>query len=719
MGSNENVDIVEAKADRAAERAADREAERNGEGAPTGIPSEGEKGSDGQNSGNKKVSDSAPSPATPSPAGAETNNGTVYVKPTNDNNLEQDRGRNTPERVSGNAPTSSNQRDADNDDDSDSSSGNGILSGLQGDDMFHGMLPDEDIDKLLTTDGDFIINTVEKVGKGRTIGITVLWGGQRRFISVRSSEAGATCDMINYKKTILECVRYHMNEQIPVTILKNMQAVLLRRPILREEWELRNEDIHKGDKIGEGAFGEVCLGRLKQRNKGEVLCALKVIKGNVTKGAIEEAMKEARIMRQYNHPNLVRFYGAQVEIEPLILVMEFVKGGSLDKWLKKNSQQISVQHRASMCYDAACGLEYLHAHNCIHRDIAARNCLLDISARRLKISDFGLSSIGTVQVLDPSKPAPIRWLSPEVIRTGCFGKPADVWSFGVLCWEIYMDAEIPYKEYTMGEVQARIMDENFRLRLPLTCQTELRKLISSCWIGDMNRRPTMADCVSTLRPFFDEKGKYMSDDAIKKAKKNKIKMKKPKKDRGDRQKVSKAVKMPDRRVPDSEGASSGVTAKPKTRTPSRVSQVQPVVVPTSPKDARRRKTKPKKGEEDEEEEEKDKSKEKDKKPKKRQKSCKSIKPRPRDSDSEEKKKEKTRDRDAPKKRRGKSTKSGCSPPNDKTSGKKTKKKPTSGGDSQEERKKPVRKGRDSQGRKDRKKDSDSEDTRKKDKRRRK
>uniref|UniRef100_A0AC34QV26 Non-specific protein-tyrosine kinase n=1 Tax=Panagrolaimus sp. JU765 TaxID=591449 RepID=A0AC34QV26_9BILA len=437
-----------------------------------------------------------------------------------------------PIQMNQDAPAAPPPPETANDEEESESSDDGILAGLQSDDVFHGMLPDEDIARLVRNNGDYILHTVEKEeGKGRVIGMTVFFNDKRHFIQVKSGGNEVTFDMIHYKKTILDLTKYHLEEKIPVTKEESTGAPIVpTKPILRETWELRHSDILLEEKLGEGAFGEVRKGVLQQRNKGPITVAVKVIKGDVTKEAVEEAMKEARIMRRYVHPNVVRFYGVQAEIEPFMLVMEFVKGGSLDGYLKKNAPSITVQQKAHMCCDAAMGLEYLHMQGCIHRDIAARNCLMDILTRKLKLSDFGLSCIGNMATLDPKKPAPIRWLAPEVIKTAMFGKPADVWSFGILCWEIYMDAAVPYKEYSMAEVQTRIQDDNFRLKMPMTCQTEIRKLVSRCWIGHPNNRPSMADCVKVLKPLFDEKVKYMSDDAVKQArKKNKDKKHKKKK----------------------------------------------------------------------------------------------------------------------------------------------------------------------------------------------
>ncbi|KAI6218893.1 Protein kinase domain-containing protein [Aphelenchoides besseyi] len=139
--------------------------------------------------------------------------------------------------------------------------------------------------------------------------------------------------------------------------------------------------------------------------------------------------------------------------------------------------------------------------------IAARNCLLCLKYGIVKISDFGLSSVGNVQTLDRKKPAPIRYLAPEVLKTQQFGKPADIWALGLVYWEVFTNAaEMPFKEYTLLEVQQKLTTEaEFHPQMPDDCLPDIKKLALKCWAMDPALRPTADICNANLTPYANPK----------------------------------------------------------------------------------------------------------------------------------------------------------------------------------------------------------------------
>ncbi|KAK5970779.1 Tyrosine-protein kinase Fer [Trichostrongylus colubriformis] len=151
-----------------------------------------------------------------------------------------------------------------------------------------------------------------------------------------------------------------------------------------------------------------------------------------------------------------------------MLVMELVDGGSLDSVLRKRKDDIPLGDLVQYAFGAAKGLEYLHENDCIHRDVAARNCL--VSGTDVKISDFGLSRELSnrekkYKLKDMNQRLPIRWLAPEVLATATYSTKSDVFSYGVLLWEIYSEAAVPYHNMKLAQVQAQVL-AGYRLSAP-------------------------------------------------------------------------------------------------------------------------------------------------------------------------------------------------------------------------------------------------------------
>uniref|UniRef100_A0A183GAC7 non-specific protein-tyrosine kinase n=1 Tax=Heligmosomoides polygyrus TaxID=6339 RepID=A0A183GAC7_HELPZ len=153
---------------------------------------------------------------------------------------------------------------------------------------------------------------------------------------------------------------------------------LLKRGVGLAKWEIQHKNVTIGRILGQGAFGEVRKGILQRRSGRSVAVAVKTLKSEceLSKSKIKEMMREARMMRELKHPNVVCTYGVAVLEQPLYIILEFVPGGALDSYLRKN-KNIDRDERLLMSMGAAWGLEYLHKCSILHRDIAARNCLYD------------------------------------------------------------------------------------------------------------------------------------------------------------------------------------------------------------------------------------------------------------------------------------------------------------------------------------------------------
>ncbi|XP_051675127.2 ephrin type-A receptor 3 isoform X3 [Oryctolagus cuniculus] len=252
--------------------------------------------------------------------------------------------------------------------------------------------------------------------------------------------------------------------------------------------------------VGAGEFGEVCSGRLKLPSKKEISVAIKTLKVGYTEKQRRDFLGEASIMGQFDHPNIIRLEGVVTKSKPVMIVTEYMENGSLDSFLRKHDAQFTVIQLVGMLRGIASGMKYLSDMGYVHRDLAARNILIN-SNLVCKVSDFGLS-----RVLEDDPEAayttrggkiPIRWTSPEAIAYRKFTSASDVWSYGIVLWEVMSYGERPYWEMSNQDV-IKAVDEGYRLPPPMDCPAALYQLMLDCWQKDRNNRPKFEQIVSIL-----------------------------------------------------------------------------------------------------------------------------------------------------------------------------------------------------------------------------
>ncbi|NP_001389686.1 ephrin type-A receptor 5 isoform 10 [Mus musculus] len=252
--------------------------------------------------------------------------------------------------------------------------------------------------------------------------------------------------------------------------------------------------------IGAGEFGEVCSGRLKLPGKRELPVAIKTLKVGYTEKQRRDFLGEASIMGQFDHPNIIHLEGVVTKSKPVMIVTEYMENGSLDTFLKKNDGQFTVIQLVGMLRGIAAGMKYLSDMGYVHRDLAARNILIN-SNLVCKVSDFGLS-----RVLEDDPEAayttrggkiPIRWTAPEAIAFRKFTSSSDVWSYGIVMWEVVSYGERPYWEMTNQDV-IKAVEEGYRLPSPMDCPAALYQLMLDCWQKDRNSRPKFDEIVNML-----------------------------------------------------------------------------------------------------------------------------------------------------------------------------------------------------------------------------
>ncbi|XP_017268958.1 ephrin type-B receptor 3 isoform X6 [Kryptolebias marmoratus] len=254
--------------------------------------------------------------------------------------------------------------------------------------------------------------------------------------------------------------------------------------------------------IGAGEFGEVCRGRLKLPGRREIIVAIKTLKVGYTDRQRRDFLSEASIMGQFDHPNIIRLEGVVTKSRPVMIVTEFMENGALDSFLRLNDGQFTVIQLVGMLRGIAAGMKYLSDMNYVHRDLAARNILVN-SNLVCKVSDFGLSRFLEDDSTDPTYTSslggkiPIRWTAPEAIAYRKFTSASDVWSYGIVMWEVMSYGERPYWDMSNQDV-INAVEQDYRLPPPMDCPTALHQLMLDCWVKERNLRPKFTQIVATL-----------------------------------------------------------------------------------------------------------------------------------------------------------------------------------------------------------------------------
>ena len=289
--------------------------------------------------------------------------------------------------------------------------------------------------------------------------------------------------------------------------------------------------IHYVRQIGQGNFGVVFYAKAECIVPDEKLTevAVKTLKEESCTEVLEAFVREAKLMFSFDHENIVKIYGVSTESIPYYLILEYMNKCDLAHFLRDSASSAQRQHMAlndgrprseppalssdqlrTICKQIASGMKYLAGNNHIHRDLACRNCLVKLedpeqteSSLTIKIGDFGMSHnlySADYYRVKGSAILPVRWMSPEAIIYGKFSTESDVWSFGVVMWEVFSFAMQPYYGTSNEEVTEAIRRHKI-LKQPVDCSNSMYKIMKQCWNLQANLRPTFGELYSQLDEF--------------------------------------------------------------------------------------------------------------------------------------------------------------------------------------------------------------------------
>ncbi|XP_078095519.1 fibroblast growth factor receptor 1-like isoform X2 [Mustelus asterias] len=284
-------------------------------------------------------------------------------------------------------------------------------------------------------------------------------------------------------------------------------------------WEFSRDKLTLGKPLGEGCFGQVVMGETigidKDKPNRPVTVAVKMLKADATEKDLSDLISEMEMMKMIGkHKNIINLLGACIQDGPLYVIVEFASKGNLREYLRARRppgmeycynpahiavEQLSFKDLVSCGYQVSRGMEYLASKKCIHRDLAARNVLVT-EDNVMKIADFGLAR--DIHHIDYYKKTtngrlPVKWMAPEALFDRIYTHQSDVWSFGVLLWEIFTLGGSPYPGIPVEEL-FKLLKEGHRMDKPSNCTNELYMTMRDCWHVMPSQRPTFKQLVEDL-----------------------------------------------------------------------------------------------------------------------------------------------------------------------------------------------------------------------------
>ncbi|CAA7410771.1 unnamed protein product [Spirodela intermedia] len=267
-----------------------------------------------------------------------------------------------------------------------------------------------------------------------------------------------------------------------------------------DEWEVDVKLLKFGRKLASGSYGDLYRGTYCNQD-----VTIKVLNPeHLTAEMQREFAQEVYIMRKVRHKNVVQFIGACTRFPNMLIVTEFMSGGSLHDFLHKENGMFKLPVLLRVALDISKGMNYLHQSNIIHRDLKSANLLMDEN-EVVKVADFGVARVKAEPGVMTSETGTYRWMAPEVIEHRPYDQKADVFSFGIVLWEL-LTGKLPYENLTPLQAAVGVVQKGLRPSIPESTHPRLAALLERCWHQDPSERPEFSEILDALRLIAGEVG---------------------------------------------------------------------------------------------------------------------------------------------------------------------------------------------------------------------
>ncbi|XP_047330384.1 serine/threonine-protein kinase STY46-like [Impatiens glandulifera] len=339
-------------------------------------------------------------------------------------------------------------------------------------------------------------------------------------LNIKEAHAFSTTDGYSLDVFVVDGCPYEETEQLRTSIEKELLKIenpsprhpfsplvdsgLLNHLTIpndgKDVWEIDPRLLKFEGKVASGSYGDLYKGTYCSQE-----VAIKVLNPDrVNTDLFKEFAQEVFIMRKVRHKNVVQFIGACTKPPSLCIITEFMSGGSLYDHLHKHKASFKLPSLLRVALDISKGMNYLHQNNIIHRDLKAANLLMDENDV-VKVADFGVARVQAQSGVMTAETGTYRWMAPEVIEHKPYDHKADVFSFGIVLWEL-LTGKLPYEYLTPLQAAVGVVQKGLRPTIPKNTNPRIVELQERCWQQDPSSRPDFNEIIDILQQIANEVG---------------------------------------------------------------------------------------------------------------------------------------------------------------------------------------------------------------------